>query len=196
MEHQYESEETVDSSPRRFGRGIYDSKDVPIRLLDGFIVGIIGIIAVMVIVFALNSGYMVTFDTQGGTEVAAQKLRYGNFVEEPEVPVRQGYEFGGWYYSEEPDGDWRFQVDKVGSDMTLVARWIPAKVTVIFDADGGQIPENQESIQVVYQGNYGELPVPQKDGFQFAGWKYSGQEITRDSTVMMPGEHVLTAAWE
>lgn len=189
-------EENAGRRPRRFGRGIYDSKDVPIRLLDGFIAGIIVIIVVMVIVFALNGGYTVSFDTQGGTEIAAQKLRYGNFVEEPEIPIRQGYEFDGWYYQEEPDSTWRFGIDKVGGDITLAARWIPAKVTVKFDADGGRMPEAVESVQVMYQGNYGELPVPEKDGFQFAGWKYSGEEITEDSIVMMPGEHVLTAIWK
>ena len=187
---------SVSGRPRRFGRGIYDKTDTPIRLLDGFIVGVIIVIVVMVVVFALFGGYTVAFDTSGGTEIASQKLRYGNYIEKPEDPVRQGYEFAGWYYEGHEEETWDFSVDKVGGDLTLIARWEPAEVTVKFDADGGQMPEGMESMQVNYQGFYGELPIPEKEGRQFAGWEYSGEKITADSMVMMPGEHVLTAMWE
>lgn len=182
--------------PRRFGRGIYDKTDVPIRLLDGFIVGIIGTIIIMIVVFALNGGYTVSFDTSGGTEIGSQKLRYGNFVEMPEEPMRQGYTFAGWYYEGHENDTWDFSTDKVGGDLTLIARWEPAKVTVKFDAEGGKLPKGMGSIQVTYQEAYGELPIPQKEGSRFAGWIYSGEEITADSIVMMPGEHVLTSRWE
>lgn len=188
--------ESVSGRPRRFGRGIYDKTDTPIRLLDGFIAGIIIIIVVMVVVFALFGGFTVSFDTSGGTAIASQRLRYGNYVEEPEEPVRQGYEFAGWYYEGHEDETWDFSIGTVGGDLTLIARWEPAKVTVKFDAAGGQMPEGKESIQVTYQEVYGELPVPQKEGSRFAGWEYSGEEITADTTVAMPGEHVLTALWE
>ncbi len=182
--------------PRRFGRGIYDKTDVPIRLLDGFIAGIIIIIVIMIAVFAILGGYTVRFDTSGGTEIASQKLRYGSYVEEPEEPVRQGYGFAGWYYEGHEEETWDFSVNKVGGDLTLIARWEPAKVTVKFDACGGQMPEGIEWMQVIYQGTYGELPVPWKEGSEFDGWMYSGEEITADSIVVMPGEHVLTATWK
>lgn len=182
--------------PRRFGRGIYDKTDTPIRLLDGFIAGLIVVIVAMVLLFAVFRGFTVSFETSGGTEIASQKLRHGNRVEEPEEPVRQGYDFAGWYYEGHEDETWDFTVNTVGSDLTLIARWEPAKITVKFDADGGRMPEGLESIEVTYQEDYGELPVPVKEGSRFAGWVYSGEEITADSIVAMPGEHVLTALWE
>ena len=111
------------SRPRRFGRGIYDKKDAPIRLLDKVIGGLIAIIFVMVIVFALNGGYRVSFDTGGGTEIPYQKLRYGQLVQEPEAPERPGYVFDGWYYEGDADGSWDFTSDKVGGDLILIARW-------------------------------------------------------------------------
>ncbi len=188
--------ESVSGRPRRFGRGIYDKTDTPIRLLDGFIAGIIIIIVVMVAVFAIFGGFTVSFNTSGGTEIASQKLRYGNYVEEPEEPVRQGYIFAGWYYEGHENETWDFSVGTVGGDLELIARWEPAKVTVKFDADGGQMPDGTESMEVTYQEEYGELPIPQKEGCRFAGWMYSGEEITAESVVAMPGEHVLTALWE
>ncbi len=110
--------------------------------------------------------------------------------------MRQGYTFAGWYYEGHENETWDFSVGTVGGDLELIARWEPAKVTVKFDADGGRMPDGMESIQVTYQEAYGELPVPRKEGCQFAGWMYSGGEITSASIVMMPGEHVLTALWE
>lgn len=201
MENQYENESTQGAEcegrrPRRFGRGIYDKTDVPIRLLDRFIAGIIITIVVMAVVFTIFGGFMVSFDTTGGTEVASQKLKYGDFVKRPEEPIRQGYTFAGWYYEGHEDETWDFSYNTVGGDLTLIARWEPSRITVKFDAQGGQMPNGVESMEVTYQEAYGELPVPEKEGYQFAGWMYSGEEIKADSIVMMPGEHVLTCLWE
>lgn len=182
--------------PRRFGRGIYEKTDTPIRLLDGFIAGLIGVIVIMVVIFALTGGYTVTFDAAGGTDTASQKLRHGNLVAEPEEPVRQGYRFTGWYSEKDADRAWDFALDKVEGDMTLTAGWEPAKVLVRFDPAGGELSDGADGIEVTYQGPYGALPLPQKEGSRFAGWVYSGETITPESIVMMPGEHVLTAMWE
>ena len=81
---------------RWFGRGIYGSKDVPIRLLDGFIAVVVVVIVGMIIFFTVTGGFYVTFETGGGSEVAQQKLRHGELVTEPEEPMRPGYDFGGW----------------------------------------------------------------------------------------------------
>ena len=59
-----------------FGRLIYGSKDVPIRILDGLIVGMILLAVVLTVIFSINGGYRVTFDTRGGGEIPYQKLRY------------------------------------------------------------------------------------------------------------------------
>ena len=83
------------------------------------------------------------------------------------------------------------------NDQTLYAVWTPAEVTVKFDLDGGKadgeafIPDKT----VTYGEAYGKLPVPEKEGFLFDGWVYSGAVIKADTTVTMTGEHVLTARW-
>ena len=40
-----------------FGRGIYGSKDVPIRILDGLIVGMRLLAVVLTVIFSINGGY-------------------------------------------------------------------------------------------------------------------------------------------
>lgn len=184
---------------RWFGRGIYGSKDVPIRLLDGLIAGLIAAAVILTVIFAVNGGFRVTFDTAGGSAVAEQKLRHGELVKEPEAPVRPGYVFEGWFLEKNEESTaWDFQVDNVGGDLELTAHWVPAQVTVKFDLDGGSCEGAAQiaPVQVTFEGTYGELPVPEKEGFTFGGWYYSGARITADTQVTMTGEHVLTARWE
>lgn len=181
-----------------FGRGIYGSKDVPIRILDGLIGVLIVVIIAMILFFAVRGGFNIVYDTDGGSDVASQKVRYGEFITEPEIPYKPGYTFEGWYTEKEGETvQWYFQSEKVTGDMTLTAHWIPAQITVKFAYDGGTDADGstQESRQVTFGETYGELPVPVKDGSSFAGWEYSGQIITADTQVQMTGEHVLTALW-
>ena len=182
-----------------FGRGIYGSKDVPIRILDGFIIGAICFVVILVFWFATHGGYNVTFDTEGGSEIVPQRLRHGELAKEPEIPLKPGYTFCGWITSEDESlaKEWNFATDKVENDMTLYAVWMPAEVMVKFDLDGGNLDEETyiPDKAVTYGEAYGELPVPEKEGFLFDGWVYSGAVIKADTTVTMTGEHVLTARW-
>ena len=130
------------------GKGIYGKKDVPIRILDGLIVGFVLTIIVLVVVFAINGGYYVTFDTDGGSEVSKQKLRYGDHIEMPEEPVKPGYEFIHWVTSDDEylAEEWNFAENKVETDITLYAVWQPAEMTVKFDLDGGSFPEGNAAV--------------------------------------------------
>lgn len=183
---------------RWFGRGIYGSKDVPIRLLDGFIALAVVTILVLTFLFAQGGGYDITFDSCGGSEVEAQKLRHGTQVAVPDTPTKPGYTFDGWYTSPEEDGTaWEFESNVVENTMTLYAHWVPAQIAVKFDLDGGTV-DGKASVEdktVTYGETYGPLPTPEKEGFRFDGWIYSGEVITEDTVVTMTGEHVLTARW-
>ena len=63
----------------------------------------------------------VTFDSQGGSQVASQTVAVGTAVTRPANPARNGYSFQGWYTA---DGDtqWDF-ANSVTGNMTLFARW-------------------------------------------------------------------------
>lgn len=195
---QKETEETAENpmiKKRWFGRGIYGSKDIPIRLLDGLIGVVIAVIIGMIVFFAIKGGFWVTFDSQGGSEVEKQKVKHGELIAEPEAPVKPGFVFEGWK-DEKQELEWDFDDFAVEGDMTLVAQWSPAKVLVKFDLNGGTLDGASEEKEVVFEENYGELPVPVKEGYTFAGWFYSGNEITEETQVLTNGEHILTAEWE
>ena len=69
---------------------------------------------------AAEAGYQVTFDSKGGTPVEIQIVAVGGKVQEPETPVKDGYQFDGWYYNGE-----RYDFSTiVTADMLLEAGWI------------------------------------------------------------------------
>ena len=194
-------QQTVEKNVKKqwIGKGIYGKKDVPIRILDGMIGVFVAMIIIMIVVFAINGGYYVTFDTNGGSEIVKQKLSHGDLVEVPEEPVKPGYVFVHWVTSEDEylAEVWNFAADKIETDTTLYAIWQPAEIVVKFDLDGGNFLDETTDMekQVVFGETYGELPVPVKEGYQFDGWVYSQQIISADTVVFMTGEHILTARW-
>ena len=76
------------------------------------------------------------------------------------VPVRAGYEFGGWY-----DGETKIveNATAITSDVTLKAKWIEKDCTVTFDANGGTMydPANS-SIKVVSGKTMPSIPGANK----------------------------------
>ena len=81
-------------------KNIYERAKISIKALEIFI--ILGLVALVVSIVYLSAtgGFDINFDTRGGSEVATQRLRYGESIAEPPVPTREGYVFLGWYADE------------------------------------------------------------------------------------------------
>lgn len=66
--------------------------------------------------------YTVTFVTNGGNDIEAITVKEGEKAAAPETPVREGYEFDGWF----KDGDFTqnyYFSENVTEDITLYAKW-------------------------------------------------------------------------
>ncbi|MDD2956443.1 MAG: InlB B-repeat-containing protein [Oscillospiraceae bacterium] len=61
----------------------------------------------------------VTFDSDGGTEIAAQVVVYGGVATLPEAPTKEGNTFVGWFSGET---EYIFTTE-VKADVTLTAHW-------------------------------------------------------------------------
>ena len=74
-----------------------------------------------------NAYIAVTFDSDGGSAVAAQRILRGQKVQRPADPIKDGYAFIGWYdkadleYSNMPEWNFSYPVTK---DLELVAQWV------------------------------------------------------------------------
>jgi len=67
--------------------------------------------------------FIVTFNSQGGTEVSPVFLSDGDKVPRPENPVRRGHYFAGWFRDAAGTQAWDFDNDIVTENLTLFAKW-------------------------------------------------------------------------
>ena len=126
--------------------------------------------------------YTVTFQSEGGSEVASQ-IRANAPADRPADPTKEGYTFIGWYNGE---SEWNF-ADAVTEALTLTAKWQLNQYTITFDTAGGsEVP----SITQDYGTAITAPANPTKTGYTFAGW---------DKTIptTMPAENMtITARWQ
>ncbi len=136
------------------------------------------------------NNYQVTFNTNGGNQITAQTISYGNKVTVPAVPVKEGYFFDNWYVSEACTSLYNFD-NIVTKDITLYANWGQKRYTVTFDTAGGNVIANQN----VIHGAYVTQPsAPQKKGYTFKGWKVNNAAFDFNTPVTQA--FTITADWE
>ena len=125
-----ENKETIEevsqsdaSEEQREFRGLYKHVKISVKTLDFIIVSCIAVIIILVALDLRNPGFTITFDSKGGTDVAPQNQMYGELLEVPEDPTREGYEFTGWYLDTACDDAWEEEEDIIECDITLYAGW-------------------------------------------------------------------------
>lgn len=74
----------------------------------------------------LTTECTVHFESNGGSDVPDQTVQYGELIEKPEDPTRDGYIFGGWYKDLDKTEKWDFGKDIVTGSLTLYADWTKA----------------------------------------------------------------------
>lgn len=88
--------------------------------------------------------YVVSFVTNGGTNVARQKVSSGGLASY-DYSIKDGYKFGGWYSDEALTQEFDLDTTPITSNIILYAKWIPLEDrTVTFTdatvtADGNEV---------------------------------------------------------
>lgn len=124
MGESQESNGNQERQPRQL-RGLYRNVKISIKTLDTIIITCIVVIVVLLAIDLRNPGFTITFDSKGGTDVAPQNQMYGQLLDMPEPPTREGYVFTGWYRDAACDNPWQAQTDTIQEDLTLYAGWKP-----------------------------------------------------------------------
>jgi len=142
--------------------------------------------------------YTVTFNPQGGSvpPPASRPVTFGSVYGTLPTPLRAGYAFGGWYTLPEGGGTQVFQTTLMQNtfDHQLYASWSPISYTVTFDPQGGAVSPTSKT--VTYDTLYGELPLPTRLGFVFAGWfTAGGTPVTANTQVAITANQTLFAKW-
>jgi uncharacterized repeat protein (TIGR02543 family) len=112
--------------------------------------------------------YTVSFNSNGGSEVAALSVNNGETIIEPAAPTKAAYVFGGWYKEDTLATAWNFGSDTVSSDVTLYAKWTAVETyTVTFNSSGG----SDVASVVVNSGEKITKPAdPTNTGYEFVTW--------------------------
>ena len=122
--------------------------------------------------------YTITFDTVGGTEIAAITQDYATTVAAPAAPTKEGYTFAGW--------DKEIPATMPAEDVTITANWTINQYTITFDTVGGT---EIAAITQDYATDVAAPAAPTKEGYTFAGWD-------KEIPATMPAENVtITAQW-
>ena len=123
--------------------------------------------------------YTITFDTNGGSEIAPITQDYGTEITAPDNPTRKGYTFKGW--------DKEIPETMPAENMTVKAQWEINQYTIAFDTNGGS------EIAPITQDYGTEITAPDnptRKGYTFKGWD---KEIPET----MPAENItVKAQWE
>ena len=78
----------------------------------------------------------VRFESNGGSSVEPQTIKYGELLTEPDKPTRDGYVFVGWYLDDKCKYVYNFQDYVPQQDGTLYAKWINLNDDTDTDGDG------------------------------------------------------------
>lgn len=118
--------------------------------------------------------YTLTFNTNGGTEVASMTFYEGDALTAP-TSEKAMFTFGGWYSDSALKNPFESFDSMPKGDLTLYARWIPSESTLIhFNSNGGSAVTSISGAV----GSEAKAPSdPSKRGYSFAGW-YSDELLT------------------
>ena len=123
--------------------------------------------------------YTITFDTNGGSEIAPITQDYGTAITAPDNPTRKGYTFKGW--------DKEIPETMPADNITVKAQWEINQYTITFDINGGS---EIDSITQDYGTKITAPADPTRKGYTFKGWD---KEIPET----MPADNItVKAQWE
>lgn len=152
------------------------------------LLSVVAAIALLVFAVACGRTVTVTFDEGGATKTVSVKS--GSVVQDY-TPQKDGYEFSCWT-EKESGAEFDFS-QPITEDVTLVAVWQYARVTVRFDSAGGTaVP-----FQTFDKGGCASLPEAPQNGYKtFAGWYRQGEDEPFDFSLPVFESLTLVAKWE
>ena len=108
---------------------------------------------------------VITFDSQGGSDVAPVAVAIGTAPSQPKNPTKSGFLFGGWYKDSACTQAFSFS-EALSEDITVYAKWT-------------EVSEDSDIVTVTYSYNYEGAPD---------GGVYLTVDLEKNSRTEAPGE--------
>jgi uncharacterized repeat protein (TIGR02543 family) len=107
--------------------------------------------------------YNASFETYGGNEIDSITVQQGKNIIEPNLPMKIGYTFKGWYSESALINLFDFKTS-INFDLKLHAKWSINTYTIVFDSS------DIEPITAEYKTFIEAPDDPSKEGHEFGGW--------------------------
>ena len=142
------------------------------------VAGLVLVLAFTALTACAEQSYTVTFQSNGGTEIATQLVEAGGVASEPKEPERDGFEFSGWYTQEELGEEYLYDfTEPVTENITLYAGWTSDPVATFYWNYAGA-PEFYSKVIFKDGGRIVAPADPDRgDGYSFDGW-YADEDCT------------------
>ena len=151
----------------------------------------LAILAFAFVLFACGGKELkISFESNGGSEVAEIAAKAGAEITKPADPTKSGVTFGGWYADIDLTEKYDFPATMPEESITLYAKWV---VTLTFDSKGGPAIDPI----VAEGGKTFKMPAdPVRDGYVFVGW-FTDEAFTKQLTYVMPKTNTTAyAKWQ
>ena len=142
--------------------------------------------------------YTVSFNTNGGNKITSQTVAKDNSVKEPTAPIKENFEFAGWYTDKELTTKYDF-TEKVTKSFTLYAKWTEQKQENVGSEDvvnNNSGNENKESSNTIV------LTIDEHDALVYGTTKTNdvAPKVVNDRT-MLPARFIAenlgaTVEWD
>lgn len=139
-----------------------------------------------------KQAFVLSFQTTGGTSIQSIDILYGDPINLPINPVKEGFIFDGWYV----DHNYAVSFEDTSMpahDITLYAKWVVQGVTITFDSMGGT---DVNPLTGISGDALIEPDQPTREGYVFAGWFLNVSDEEIYDLTMFPYESItLYADW-
>lgn len=113
--------------------------------------------------------YTVSFETGTNEIILTKYVNKNDTIVEPSSPVKDGFVFKEWQLNGK-----KYNFDeKIKEDMVLTAKWIKEEyISINFNTNSDYVIDSKK----ILKGNgIDELPISEKEGYEFIGWFLDGQ---------------------
>ncbi|MEG1663581.1 MAG: InlB B-repeat-containing protein, partial [Clostridia bacterium] len=146
--------------------------------------------------------YTLTFNSNGGSDVAPITQDYNTLVVKPTNPTKTGNVFGGWYKDSNFATPFNFATDMLTQDTTLYAKWNAEHIN---EKSMLTLAKNIDEAGTISGGgekNCGltvTVSATTNDGYVFDGWYDGSNKVSAEAVYQftMPNDNLmLQAQWD
>lgn len=138
--------------------------------------------------------YTVTFDSNGGSDVSSQSLRYGATATKPADPTKTvttttKYTFADWYSDSGLTTSFSFDT-AIKEDITLYAKWTEAASTAVFRASTAEVVAGDITVSSDGGNTLKFVPAENWDAEQYTGYTALGVCVNTSYMINLVNENM------